>query len=59
MWDYNDIIYENMSNFIDHFQLNMERTPEKASKQRLDSINQAEDHKWKKEMVFVVKHSCS
>uniref|UniRef100_A0A673KVS3 Serologically defined colon cancer antigen 8 homolog n=1 Tax=Sinocyclocheilus rhinocerous TaxID=307959 RepID=A0A673KVS3_9TELE len=25
-------------------------TPEKTSKQRLDSINQAEDHKWKKEM---------
>uniref|UniRef100_A0A672L6W4 Serologically defined colon cancer antigen 8 homolog n=1 Tax=Sinocyclocheilus grahami TaxID=75366 RepID=A0A672L6W4_SINGR len=39
--------------------LNMERTPEKTSKQRLDSINQAEDHKWKKEMVFVVKHSCN
>uniref|UniRef100_A0A671S272 Serologically defined colon cancer antigen 8 n=1 Tax=Sinocyclocheilus anshuiensis TaxID=1608454 RepID=A0A671S272_9TELE len=30
--------------------LNMERTPEKTSKQKLDSINQAEDHKWKKEM---------
>ncbi|XP_043112013.1 serologically defined colon cancer antigen 8 homolog isoform X2 [Puntigrus tetrazona] len=30
--------------------LNMERTPEKSSKQRLDSVNQAEDHKWKKEM---------
>ncbi|XP_016127680.1 serologically defined colon cancer antigen 8 homolog isoform X2 [Sinocyclocheilus grahami] len=30
--------------------LNIERTPEKTSKQRLDSINQAEDHKWKKEM---------
>lgn len=37
----------------------MELTPEKTSKQRLGSINQAEDHKWKKEMVFVVKHSCS
>uniref|UniRef100_A0A9J7XNB3 Uncharacterized protein n=1 Tax=Cyprinus carpio carpio TaxID=630221 RepID=A0A9J7XNB3_CYPCA len=31
-------------------QLNVERTPEKTSKQRLDSINQAEDHKRKKEM---------
>uniref|UniRef100_A0A9J7ZCL7 Uncharacterized protein n=1 Tax=Cyprinus carpio carpio TaxID=630221 RepID=A0A9J7ZCL7_CYPCA len=30
--------------------LNVERTPEKTSKQRLDSINQAEDHKRKKEM---------
>ncbi|KTG07415.1 hypothetical protein cypCar_00018543, partial [Cyprinus carpio] len=30
--------------------LNMERTAETTSKQRLDSINQAEDHKWKKEM---------
>lgn len=56
MWDYNDIIDKNMSNFIDHLQLNVERTPDTTSKQRLDSINQAEDLKWKKEMVFVFKH---
>ncbi|KAG1950817.1 serologically defined colon cancer antigen [Pimephales promelas] len=30
--------------------LNMELTPEKLLKQRLGSSNQAEDHKWKKEM---------
>uniref|UniRef100_A0A8C1VX90 Serologically defined colon cancer antigen 8 n=1 Tax=Cyprinus carpio TaxID=7962 RepID=A0A8C1VX90_CYPCA len=35
--------------FVDS-SLNMERTAETTSKQRLDSINQAEDHKWKKEM---------
>ncbi|XP_043112014.1 serologically defined colon cancer antigen 8 homolog isoform X3 [Puntigrus tetrazona] len=50
-------IIHNQSEYIQHLEaevkfckLNMERTPEKSSKQRLDSVNQAEDHKWKKEM---------
>lgn len=37
----------------------MEHTAENTLKQRLGSVNQAEDHKWKKEMVFVIKHLCS
>lgn len=44
---------------FEYFQLNMEHTPENTLKQILGSVNQAEDHKWKKEMVFVIKHLCS
>lgn len=34
-----------------YFQLNVEHTPEKTLNPRLSSVHQAEDQKWRKEMV--------